>query len=148
MKNFDVQGIELAVPASQAWRAIADPGRLPDWTRAFSKVEDGRAVLKTPNGAVTIGLEVAASEPHGTVDWTMTFPDGSVGHANSRVVPLGAQRCVYAFVLLPPPVPLEQLEGALAAQSLTLAEELRRLKALLERGLQEQAEAGSERIAS
>jgi hypothetical protein len=70
---------------------------------------------------VAIGLEVAASEPHGTVDWTMTFPDGSVGHASSRVVALGAQRCVYSLVLLPPPVPLEQLEGTLAAQSLTLA---------------------------
>jgi hypothetical protein len=132
VKNFDVQGIELAVPASRAWRTIADPGRLPDWTQAFSKAENGRAILETPNGAVTIGLEVTASEDHGTVDWAMTFPDGSVGHANSRVVALGAQRCVYSFVLLPPPVPLEQLEGALAAQSLTLAEELRRLKALLE----------------
>ena len=48
MKTFDVQGIELAVPASRAWRTIADPGRLPEWTQAFSKVEAGRATLETP----------------------------------------------------------------------------------------------------
>lgn len=42
------------------------------------------------------------------------------------------ERCVYSFVLTPPPVPLEQMEGALAAQSITLAKELRQLKSILE----------------
>ena len=63
----------------------------------------------------------------------MTFPDGSVATAFSRVVEIDATSCVYSFVLTPPPVPLEQLEGALEAQSRTLAEELARLKQVVER---------------
>jgi hypothetical protein len=133
MKNFDVQAIEINVPARLAWSYIADPAALPDWTNAFSQASHGRAVLNTPNGTVTIGLKVEASEAHGTVDWVMSFPDGSIARAYSRVTALDEQRCVYGFVLLPPPVPLEQLEGALAAQSVTLAHELKKLKTLLER---------------
>ena len=79
-----------------------------------------------------IDLEVEASPERGTVDWRMTFPDRSVATAFSRVVELDGDRCVFSFVLTPPPVPLEQLEGALDAQSRTLAEELRKLKAILE----------------
>jgi hypothetical protein len=47
---------------------------------------------------------------------------------------LTERETVYTFVLLPPPVPLEQLEGALEQQSHTLKEELARLKTLLEKG--------------
>ena len=89
--------------------------------------------MRTPNGEIEIGLVVQASEEQGTVDWLMTFPDGSVATAFSRVVELDPQSCVFTFVLTPPPVPLEQLEGALEAQSRTLVEELRNLKRILER---------------
>ena len=57
----------------------------------------------------------------------MTFPDGSVGRAFSRLVDHGG-RSLFTFVLLAPPVPLEQVEGALAEQSRTLREELRTLQ--------------------
>ena len=133
MKTFDVQGIELRVPRAQAFAYIADPARLPAWTSAFASVADGRALLRTPAGEVEIGLGVDASAEHGTVDWRMSFPDGSVASAYSRLVDTGRDACVFSFVLTPPPVPLEQLEGALEAQSRTLAEELRTLKRVLER---------------
>jgi hypothetical protein len=133
MKNFDVQGIELEVSRSAALAFIADPTQLPRWTSAFVSVTPGRAVMRTPAGEVTIGLEVAASAEQGTVDWRMIFPDGSVATAFSRVVEMNRDHCVFAFVLMPPPVPLEQLEGALEAQSRTLAKELRTLKDILER---------------
>jgi hypothetical protein len=58
----------------------------------------------------------------------MTFPDGSVGTAYSRVTPDGEYRSVFSFVLMAPPVPLEELEGALEAQRKVLANELVRLK--------------------
>ncbi len=48
------------------------------------------------------------------------------------MIPLGAEDNVYSFVLLPPPVPLEHLEGALEQQSRRLKEELASLKAILE----------------
>ena len=41
---------------------------------------------------------------------------------------------MFSFVLMPPVAILEQLEGGLEQQSLTLAGELRRLKELLENG--------------
>ena len=132
MKSFDVQGIDLAVPRSKAFAFIADPAQLPKWTNAFASVTSGRAVMRTPSGEVTIDLEVQASAEQGTVDWRMTFPDHSVATAFSRVVELDRHRCIFSFVLTPPPVPLEQLEGTLKAQSRTLAEELTKLKDILE----------------
>ena len=133
MKSFDLQGIDLFVPRETAFSFISDPAQLPVWTSAFASVANGRAVMRTPGGEVDIELGVHASAEHGTVDWRMTFPDGSVATAFSRVVELDRENCVYSFVLTPPPVPLEQLEGALEAQSRTLADELRKLKGILER---------------
>jgi hypothetical protein len=132
MRPFDIQGIAINVPRSTALAFIADPARLPDWAEAFASVSEGQAIMRTPNGEVGVGLDVRVSADAGTVDWTMTFPDGSVATAYSRVVAAGTDRCIYGFILTPPPVPLEQLEGALEAQSRTLTGELERLKEILE----------------
>jgi len=132
VKNFDVQGIDLNVSRRQAWAFIADPVQLPRWTNAFASVTPGHAVLRTPGGEVLADLEVDASPEQGTIDWRITFPDRSVATAFSRVVAVDPERCIFSFVLTPPPVPLEKLEGALEAQSRTLAEELEKLKRILE----------------
>ena len=129
--SHDLQGIELPVDHGEAFDLIADPFQLPRWTRAFSEVDGGSAVMRTPAGEVTVALRVDADRSKGTVDWTMTFPDGSQARAFSRVVPLGAGRCHYSLVLTPPPVPLEDLEGTLEEQSRTLREELKALARLL-----------------
>ena len=133
MRDFDVQTVELPVPFDKAFDYIADPGTLPDWTHAFRSVSDGRAELATPRGTVEVTLEVRAKRECGTVDWHMTFPDGSVGRAYSRLVERG-QRTLYSFVLLAPPVPLEQIEGALEEQAKVLGQELAALQQRL-RGL-------------
>ena len=65
-------------------------------------------------------LEVSADAETGTVDWRLAFPDGSVGIAQSRVTETTRGTCIYSFVLHAPPVALEQVEGALEAQSVTL----------------------------
>jgi len=132
MKNHDVQSIELQVSKALAFAFIRDPRKLPQWAQAFASVTERQAVMRTPNGEVTIDLEVRAAQEQGTIDWIMTFPDHSVASAFSRVVELGPERCAFSFVLTPPPVPLEQLEGALEQQSKTLTEELRILKHLVE----------------
>jgi hypothetical protein len=62
----------------------------------------------------------------------MTFPGGAVGTAYARVTPNGENRSIFSFVLMAPPVPLEAVEGALDAQRKMLAEELQRLKTILE----------------
>lgn len=133
MRDFDVQAIEIGAPFDAVFRYIADPATLPEWTHAFRSVSAGRATLVTANGSVDVGLEVRASRESGTVDWIMTFPDGNVGRAFSRLVGIGADRTIYSFVLLAPPVPLERLEGALAQQAKILAEELATLRKRLGR---------------
>ncbi|MFK5974836.1 MAG: hypothetical protein QM485_16355, partial [Flavobacteriaceae bacterium] len=86
----------------------------------------------TPNGDLNIEMKTIISKDLGTVDWIMTMPDGSIGKAFSRITENGSST-IYSFVLLAPPVSLEQLEGALSAQKLLLADELVDLKKLLER---------------
>lgn len=132
MKHFDVQGIEIAVSRDRAFATIADPMMLPHWAEAFESASESAAVLRTPQGCVEVGLETVAAAQHGTVDWHITFPDLSVARAYSRLVELDLGRCAFTFVLTPPPVPLEALEGAMEAQSKTLARELVALKGLLE----------------
>jgi hypothetical protein len=133
LKTFDVQSVELEVASERAFAYLADPARLPEWTSAFARVQDGRALLRTPEGETEIALAVRARAGAGTVDWKMGFPDGSVAMAYSRLIPAGDGRCIYSFVLMAPPLPLEQLEGALAAQSRTLAEELGTLRRVLKK---------------
>ena len=130
MRDFDVQAIEIAGPFERAFRFVADPRTLPEWTHAFRSVSNGRATMVTPRGSVEVGLRVETSRVAGTIDWIMTFPDGSVGRAFSRLIELGS-RTLYSFVLMAPPVPLEQLEGMLEEQARVLREELAALQSKL-----------------
>jgi hypothetical protein len=132
MKTFDVQSIEVNATYERTVAFIADPGNLPRWAHAFQAVSNGRARLWTPNGSVDVGLITTASREHGTVDWELTFPDGSAARACSRVIELRPDQCVYSFVLMPPPVSLEQLEGTLQQQSEILKAELMQLRRILE----------------
>ena len=132
MQHFDIQGIYLNVPQDKAFRFIASPDNLPMWTEAFASIEGQKAVMRTPEGSVEIDLYVQTSSECGVIDWRMVFPDGAEATAFSRVVEAGENSSVYSFVLMPPPVPLEQLEGALEAQSKILSGELVVLKSLLE----------------
>ncbi len=130
-KTSDVQSITISASATKTFEFIAKPQNLPLWTSAFTLADTKSAVMETPMGSVEILLETAANPQTGTVDWTMTFPDGASGKAYSRIVADG-ERSIYCFILMAPPVPLEMLEGALQAQSVTLAAELANLKQILE----------------
>ena len=132
MSPYDLQSIAIEAPLARAFRFIADPANLPRWTHAFRTADERSAVMATPNGSVAIRLAVKASEPHGTIDWEMTFRDGAVGNACSRLVDNGPASCIYVFLLKAPPVAQEALEGTLAEQRAILRQELERLKRLLE----------------
>lgn len=131
MKEFDVQSIEIQAPFEKAFAYIADANNLPEWTSAFERVSDGRALMRTPQGSVEVTLIVNPSREQGTIDWIIIFPDERVARAYSRVIALGQEKTIFSFVLTAPPVPLEQLEGALEQQSQTLREELFRLGRVL-----------------
>lgn len=129
--NFDVQSIGINRNSNYVFEFIANPKNLSLWTNAFAKANQTSAILVTPNGELSIGLETLVSKENGTIDWMMTMPDGNIGKAFSRVSENG-KNAIYSFVLLAPPVPLEQLEGALSSQKTVLAKELKKLKNLLE----------------
>jgi uncharacterized protein YndB with AHSA1/START domain len=133
VRTFDVQTIEIAAPFEEVFPYIADAAHLPEWTHAFRAVSSGHATMATPKGSIEVELETTARREAGTVDWRMTFPDGSSGRAFSRVIAVAPERTLYSFVLLAPPVPTEQLEGTLAEQSKILAEELATLRKRLTR---------------
>jgi len=132
MRMFDVQGIEIEAPGKKVFEFLRVPGNLPRWAHAFSYAGNGRAQLVTPARTVDIALDVSANVEAGTVDWRLEFPDGTVGVAQSRVTETTRGTCINSFVLHAPPVALEQIEGALEAQSRTLRSELNTLKALME----------------
>ena len=132
MRVFDVQGIEIRAARDQLFKFVSDPRNLPKWAHAFKSADQERARLETPAGAMDIGLRTDANQLAGTVDWRLEFPDHSVGLAQSRVTETTGGTCIYSFVLHAPPVPLEQVEGALEEQSATLRQELAALKSLME----------------
>lgn len=132
MERYDVQSIEMNVSFDEAFAFLSDDSQLPRWTNAFASVQGDRAIMRTGGGQVTVTLESRSSPHLGTIDWVMRFPDGSEAFAFSRLVG-GDDHCVFSFILPTPPGSLEALEGDLAAQSVTLAEELRRAKEILER---------------
>ena len=132
MRTFEVQGIEIRAPRPAVFDFVCNPHNLPKWAHAFQQANDTRASLKTARGAVDIGLRTISHKDAGTIDWELGFPDGSTGVAHSRVTETARGTCIYSFVLHAPPVPLEQVEGALDAQRMTLREELAELRRLLE----------------
>jgi hypothetical protein len=132
MRMFDVQGVEIVAPRQKVFEFLRVPGNLPRWAHAFVSAGNSRARLQTPTGAIDIALDVDADAEAGTVDWRLTFPDGGVGLAQSRVTQTTRDTCIYSFVLHAPPVALEQVEGALDAQRALLRSELARLKSLME----------------
>jgi hypothetical protein len=131
MDLFRVESVGIKTTREKAFRYISDPKNLPEWTSAFKQVQDSKAIMATPAGALEVGLRVTASVSEGIIDWHMTFPNGSRGGAYSRVIPEPGGSCVYSFMLMAPPVPLEQLEGTLNQQAHILKEELTKLSAIL-----------------
>ena len=129
---FDVQGVEIAVSPGKVFEFVRNPANLPKWAHAFVSAADGGARLETPAGTVDVNLEVKANAEAGSIDWHLTFPDGTIGLAQSRVTGTTRGTSIYSFVLHAPPVALEQIEGALAAQISTLRTELATLKSLME----------------
>jgi len=132
MRMFDVEGIEISAPSDKVFEFVKQPANLPRWTHAFVFADENGARLETPRGAIDVGLRVSADAETGVVDWRLVFPDGTLGLAHSRVTETTRGTSIYSFVLHAPPVALEDVEGALEAQRVTLQSELATLKSLME----------------
>jgi hypothetical protein len=127
-----LRSVTINAKATTVFDYIANPRNLPFWTNAFKEADESSALMVTPVGELKILLKTIASEDFGTIDWFMTTPDGSVASAYSRVVPaVDNNKCIYSFVLMTPPLPLEILEGTLAQQGQVIEEELKRVAIIL-----------------
>lgn len=132
-QNFDVQSIGINAKPDQVFDFIAEPTNVPKWALGFSEVNGETALMETPNGKLKVGMRMIVNKDLGTIDTIMTMPDGSVGKVFSRVTENDhGNSAVFTFVLLAPPVPLEEVEGTLEEQKKQLAEELQLLKQILE----------------
>lgn len=131
MENHRVESVRIAADFKKVFGYISNPMNLPKWTHAFKEASDTRATLVTPGGSLEIGLKTQSSAESGTIDWHMAMPDGKIASAFSRVIRESPGHCVFSFVLLAPPVPLEALEGTLNEQAVILRQELVRLKGIL-----------------
>tara|TARA_R110000744_G_scaffold279621_6_gene391831 strand:- start:2133 stop:2600 length:468 start_codon:yes stop_codon:yes gene_type:complete len=129
--NHDVQSVNLQTSKEKAFAFISNPKNLNKWTGAFKEADKKTALLVTSRGELKIDLKTKINKKLGTIDWYMTMPDGSVGVAYSRVTTGPNGKAIYSFTLIAPPVPLEQVEGALAAQIGQLKEELKNLQEIL-----------------
>jgi hypothetical protein len=132
MRTFDLQGIEIGAPRSRVFAFLSDPRNLPAWAHAIRSADAHGATLATAAGMVDVRLRTLSDAATGTVDWQFEFPDGTIALAHSRVSDTTRGTCIYSFLLHAPPVPLERVEGALDAQSVTLRSELATLKSLME----------------
>jgi len=97
MRLHEIQSIEILAGYDNTFAFIADPENLPRWAEAFAAVQENRARLRTPRGETEIALEVEHDVRSGIVDWRMTFADGSVAFANSRLTRGSDGRLVYAI---------------------------------------------------
>ncbi len=132
-KNFDVQSIAINANPDQVFEFIAEPTNVPKWALGFSAVDGETAMMETPNGKMKIGMKMYANLELRTVDTVMTMPDGSIGKAFSRITENdNGNSAVFTFVLMAPPVPLEEMEGTLEEQKKQLKEELQFLKKIIE----------------
>jgi hypothetical protein len=127
-----VESVQIKAAYDKVFGYIAAPENLPEWTHAFKSVQNGRAVMATTAGTVEVSLKLNSSRAEGTIDWRMKFPDGNEAIAYSRLIRQSDKACLYSFVLLAPPVPLAQLEGALNQQAEILRAELKKLNQILD----------------
>ncbi|MEL7424911.1 MAG: SRPBCC family protein [Bacteroidota bacterium] len=132
-KDYDVQDIAINAHPDTVFQFLAEPTNVPKWARGFSEVNGETAFMETPNGKMKIGMKMYSEPTFRTIDTVMTFPDGSVGKAFSRVTESDkGDSSIFTFILMAPPVPLEELEGTFEEQKQQLAEELVVLKSILE----------------
>lgn len=127
--TYILEAISINRPFADVFNILADRYRMPDWTKAFSRITPEGADFETPAGIVPIGLVVKADAGSGVVDWIMRFPDGGVWRAYSRAVPESATRTNVQFFFAPP-VPHEALDELLPKLTATIREELALLKGL------------------
>jgi diamine N-acetyltransferase len=124
----------VAVIVDRPWQEVADfvgdPANLSAWAHGLGSepvLRDGRWVAQTAAGE--IGIRFVRPNPYGVADHDVTLPDGTVVHVPLRVLPLGGRAEVVLTVQRSPGM----TDAALDADAATVADDLERLRQVLER---------------
>lgn len=126
-----LEAVSIARSRADVFGFVSDRYMLPRWTRTFRSVTALGAEYETPQGVVTIGLEVTAGADSGVVDWTMRLPAGAVERAYTRAIAEGECRTNLQFFFAPT-LPPEKLTEMITFFSGVVRDELAALKSLLE----------------
>lgn len=116
--------------ADEVYGFVSDPANLPQWAAglggSIEKIE-GEWIASSPMGRVKV--EFAARNRFGVLDHDVTLPSGEMVNNPMRVFPNGGGSEVVFTVYQRPGVSDEEFENDVR----TVAEDLHRLKSLLER---------------
>ena len=123
--------VQIARTWRDVYRFVADPATMPQWAihnvRAIRPLGGGAWEIETPRGAGR--LIPSFEEAHGILDHAFVDPREGRWDVPARVVPVGANACVYMITLAKPAAMPEEA----FAQGMTLVqEELQTMKKILE----------------
>ena len=127
--------VELESPAQAVFDVASDHFKLAKWAHPIQEVrlKNGKREVDylLPDGVVTCSAESKSDPERGTVDWRVDLPKGAPVQVYSRVMPLDAERSVYVFTLLSPPMPRRRLKDAYTIVQKNLLKDLDKLKELV-----------------
>jgi hypothetical protein len=124
--------VQIARPADDAYRFVADAANMPRWAfhnvKSIRQLEPNQWAIETPRGPGKLVLHF--DQRFRILDHDFVDPREGAWAAAARIVPAGANDCVYMITLVKPPaMPEEAFHQGLRL----VEEELQRLKAILEK---------------
>lgn len=123
--------VQIACPAADAYRFVADPATMPQWAihnvKGIRPLANNEWEIETPRGA---GRLVPHYEPElGILDHEFIDPKEGAWAVSARIVPAGTADSVYMITLVKPPKMPEEV----FRQGMPLVEqELQAMKRILE----------------
>jgi hypothetical protein len=131
VQTFDVQATELEASYEKAFKYIADPANLSQWTLGLTEADDTTALIKRPEGKIKIGFSTKANFELGTIGWQMSMPNGSTAIAYSRLMKLANGNVMYSFTFSVDPSTTEKVQEHVETQAKVITQELSNLRTLL-----------------
>ena len=97
--------VQIACPAAEAYRFIADPATMPQWAihnfKSIRPVGQNEWEIQTPRGAGR--LVPHYDQASGILDHEFIDPKEGSWQVSARIVPAGAKDSVYMITLVKPP---------------------------------------------
>lgn len=124
--------VQIACPAAEAYRFVADPATMPQWAihnvKGIRPLGNNEWEIQTPRGAGK--LVPHYKQEFGILDHEFIDPKEGSWSVSARIVPAGAEDSVYMITLVKPPKMPEQ---AFRQGMPLVEEELQSMKHILER---------------